>query len=222
MAAKKFTSGGTTYKISVNGVAKPGKKFPVVMLLHGNYGLVAPYGDQIRAFAKDLNALGYVTAVPQYYADDQPHPADSHPHVATLTDAIAAVLKRRDADGDRLGLIGFSLGAATAMTFIASRPKGSVKALADFFGFLTDTIRNEVSRFPPTIILHNKKDQIVKIANSRELNRLIPATIDHRCIEYKEDWQEVNHAFEPGGTADTKSRLEATHWFVKHLPPVGR
>ena len=34
-----------------------------------------------------------------------------------LADAIAAVVGRVDADADQLGLIGFSLGATTAMTF---------------------------------------------------------------------------------------------------------
>ena len=142
-------------------------------------------------------------------------------HVLPLTDAISAMLARPEADRDRIGLIGFSLGAATAMTFIASQPRGTVKALGNFFGFLTDTIRNEVSRFPPTIMLHNTNDQIVPVANSRDLDRLIPAAIAHRFVEYDERWQDVNHAFEPGGLADTSSRSEATKWFVKHLPPTG-
>lgn len=127
----------------------------------------------------------------------------------------------RFSDRDRIGLIGFSLGAATAMTFIASQPPGTVKALGNFSGFLTDRIRHEVSRFPPTIMLHNKNDQLVPVVNSRDLDRLIPAAIAHRCVEYDEQWQEVNHAFEPGGLADTSSRSETTKWFVKHLPPDG-
>lgn len=192
------------------------------MFVHGNFGLGAPYGDQIRAFAKALSALGYLTAVPQYYSDDGPHLADSVPHVQTLTDAIAAVLARPDADGERLGLIGFSLGAATAMTFIASNSPGAAKVLADFFGFLTDAIRKEVSKFPPTIVLHNKNDRIVSVENSRELDRLIPGTIDHRRVEYDEQWQEINHAFKPGGAADVSSQSEVTKWFIKYLPPTAK
>lgn len=222
MASDTFTSGGTTYKMTVNGAQTPGKRFPAVMLVHGNFGLGAPYGDQIRGFANTLNGLGYVTAVPHYYADDAPHPTDEVPHLKTLTDAIAVVLARPDADRDRLGLIGFSLGAATAMTYVASNPPGTVKALADFFGFLTDTIKNEVSRFPPTIMLHNERDRIVSVEHSRTLNRLLPASIEHRCIEYDEQWQEVNHAFKPGDVADVNSRSEAAKWFVKYLPPTGK
>jgi dienelactone hydrolase len=110
-------------------------------LVHGNFGLGPPYGEQIQSFARDLAGLGYLTAVPQYYVDDEPHPKDTVPKDRTLADAIAAVVGHADADADRLGLIGFSLGAATAMTYIATNPPGTVKALADFFGFLTPTIR---------------------------------------------------------------------------------
>jgi dienelactone hydrolase len=221
MGVETFVSAGTSYKMTVNGRPRRGRKFPVVLFVHSNAGLGAPHGDQIRAFAKALSGLGYLTAVPQYYADDAPHLTDAAPHTQTLTDAISAMLARPEADRDRIGLIGFSLGAATAMTFIASQPRGTVKALGNFFGFLTDTIRNEVSRFPPTIMLHNTNDQIVPVANSRDLDRLIPAAIAHRFVEYDERWQDVNHAFEPGGLADTSSRSEATKWFVKHLPPTG-
>lgn len=223
MSGETFRSGGSAYRITVNAApAAGGKKWPVVMFVHGNFGLGAPYGDQIRKFANDLSALGYVTAVPQYYLDDGPHLDDTVPHVQTLTDAIAAVASRADADRDRLGLIGFSLGAATAMTFIASNPPGTVKALADFFGFLTPTIRSAVSTFPPTIMLHNDDDQIVSVENSRELDRLIPAAIDHRRVEYQEQWQRVNHAFKPGDSADVLSQSEATKWLTKHLPPIGK
>ncbi|MGH3976143.1 MAG: dienelactone hydrolase family protein, partial [Pseudonocardiaceae bacterium] len=122
---------------------------------------------------------------------------------------------------NRLGLIGFSLGAATAMTFIASKPSGTVKVLADFFGFLTPTIEAAVLSFPATIILHHKHDQIVDVSNSKKLNELLPSTIDYEFVTYDERWQIVNHAFEPGGTADVDSRSKTTAWFTKYLPPTG-
>jgi carboxymethylenebutenolidase len=194
----------------------------MILLVHGNFGLGAPYGDQIHDIARNLAGCGYVTAVPHYYTDDEPHLFDMTPHDGTLADAVAAVASRPDADADRLGLIGFSLGAATAMTFVASRPSGTVKALADFFGFLTPAIEAGVARFPPTIIFHNKNDQIVDVVNSERLDRLL-ARIDHEFVPpYDEHWKEVNHAFKPGGDADVDSRSRMTAWFVKHLPPTGK
>ena len=159
MSSETFVSAGKTYKITIYAAPSDGKKYPVVLLVHGNFGLGPPYGAPIHGFAKDLAGLGYMTAGPQYYQDDKPHPDDMVPHDQTLADAIAVFSSRAGADPNRLGLIGFSLGAATAMTFIASNPSGTVKVLADFFGFLTPTIEAGVLSFPPTIILHNKHDE---------------------------------------------------------------
>jgi hypothetical protein len=39
---------------------------------------------------------------------------------------------------------------------IASNPQGTVKVLADFFGFLTPTIQAGVGKFPLTAIFHNE------------------------------------------------------------------
>ncbi|MBK8025104.1 MAG: dienelactone hydrolase family protein [Chloroflexi bacterium] len=220
MTSETFKSAGDTYKITV-AAPSDGKKYPVILLVHGNFGLGIPYGDQIHGFARDLAGKGYMTAVPQYYQDDIPHFTDTEPHVQTLTDAIVAVAGRSGADPNRLGLIGFSLGAATAMTFIASNPPGTVKVLADFFGFLTPTIRGGVTRFPPTIIFHNKNDKIVSVQNSKDLDRLLPGTIVHQFVPYDEQWQLMNHAFKPDGAVDVDSRSKATDWFTTHLPPTG-
>lgn len=127
-----------------------------------------------------------------------------------------------DADTDRLGLIGFSLGAATAMTFVATNPPGTVKVLGDFYGFLTPSIRAGVSRFPPTIIVHNKNDEVVPVKNSQELDRLLSAT-DHQLVPPCDERSEIGkHAFKPGGAADVDARSKVTRWFTTHVPPVGK
>lgn len=231
MTNETFNSAGMTYNMTINPAPIDGRKYPVIFLIHGNAGLVAPYGDQIRGFAKDLAALGYLTVVPQYFTDNDSHLEDTSPHEQTLADAIKAVAARPDADLDRLGLIGFSLGATTAMTYIASNPIGTVKVFADFFGFLTPSIEADVSKFPATIILHNKNDQIVLVSNSEKLNKLLKtADIEHQFEMYDEHWRinydgqwlEVNHSFKPGDLADVESRAKTTDWLVKHLPPIDR
>ncbi|MGQ0620739.1 MAG: dienelactone hydrolase family protein [Panacagrimonas sp.] len=208
MTHTTFKSAGDSYKITINPAPADGKKYPMIFLVHGNFGLSREYGTQIKSFAEDLAKLDYLTAVPQYYLDDKPHFFDQVPHDQTLADAITAVAARADADSTRVGLIGFSLGAATAMAYIAIRPAGAVKVLADFFGPLPEAITGKVSRFPPTIILHNKQDEIVKIKHSEELDRLLQKEkIEHQFVgPYDEYWKGVNHAFEPGGAADTDSR----------------
>jgi dienelactone hydrolase len=222
MAKDTYSSGGSAYPITVYPAPADGKKRSVILLVHGNFGLGSPYGEQIQSFARDLAGLGYLTAVPQYYLDGKPHPTDTVPKDRALADAVAAVTGRADAAADQLGLIGFSLGATTAMTFVATSPPGTVKVLADFFGFLTPVIRAGVTRFPPTIIVHNKNDQIVPVGNSQELERLLPAVTDHQLVPpYDERTELGNHALKPGAFADVDSRSRVTQWFSTHLPPVG-
>jgi len=148
MTSETFKSGGKNFKITVFPAPGDGKRHPVVLLVHGNFGLGPPYGNQILNFGKSLAELGYIAAVPQLYEDEAPHPndIDADRHVETLSAAIAKTAARPDADPDRVGLVGFSLGAAAAMTYIASGEPGRVKVLADFFGPLTATIRAGAGR----------------------------------------------------------------------------
>jgi dienelactone hydrolase len=84
-----FVSQGNPHKITIYSAIPDNKKYPVVLFLHGNFGLVTPFGEQIQSFAEDFANLGYVTAVPQYYLDNKPHLTDTIPKVQILTDAIS-------------------------------------------------------------------------------------------------------------------------------------
>jgi dienelactone hydrolase len=228
-AEETFESGGKPYKITMYPDTVYGDKRPIILVLHGNGNLIEPFGHQIKDVAKSLADRGYVTAVPQYYADDQPHLTDSNPvpHVPTLIAAIDKVAGRSDADPDRLGLLGYSLGAATAMTYIASNPR-KVQVLADFFGptHVNPDIIAKAGNFPPTIIFHDKLDQIVSVEDSRKLKKSLPSTIQSELHEYDEPKQSLmqggNHAFREGGNADVESRKRAADWLVEHLKPVGK
>ena len=145
------------------------------MLVHGNFGLGAPYGEQIHGFAKDLAAR--VTWLRSLgLQDDSPHLTDTVPRAETLSDAIAAIAARPDADPNRLGFIGFSLGAATAMTYIANSSLGYCESACRLLRLSSPLqLGPENESFPPTIIFHNEHDLIVPIGNSEGLNRLLPS-----------------------------------------------
>ncbi len=226
MSNDTFTSGGNSYEMTVHPAPADGKKHPMILVVHGNAGLTPPFGDQIDRFAKSLAALGYVTAVPQYYRDNLPHLTDDdpRPHVPTLAAAIARVASRTDADSERLGLVGYSLGAGTSMTYIASTTPGKVKVLVDFFGPIegNSIIASGVGKFPPTLILHNTKDDVVKfVPNSKALDGMLPKSVEHLLVSYAENFPELRcHPFIPNGPADVDSRRKATEWVLKHLPPT--
>jgi carboxymethylenebutenolidase len=218
-----FISTGNSHKITIYSAISDTKKYPVVLFLHGNFGLFPPFGEQIQSFAEDFANLGYITAVPQYYLDNDPdpHPTDTIPKVQILTDAVLALINHPAVDPNRIGLISFSLGAATAMSYISSNPPQQIKALADFFGFITPEIEAGVANFPPTIIFHNQNDLVVPIQNSQDLDRLLPSTIQHKFVPYDEQFPPANHAFQPGENADIDSRSQTASWFKLHLPPTG-
>jgi dienelactone hydrolase len=224
MADETYKSGTDTYTIKVYPGPADGKKHPMILVVHGNVGLKKPFGRQIHRFAEELAAKGYVTAVPRYYVTDPPEPSDRNaiPHVPTLTDAIAHVAKRADADPERLGLVGYSLGAATAMSYIATNPPGEVKVLVDFFGPLNATIEAGVARFPPTFICHNAADDVVPIVNSQRLDKLL-GTVEHEFLTCTDgDPEFFHHPFIEDDPQDKDSREKAQDWILKHLKPGGK
>jgi carboxymethylenebutenolidase len=205
-------------KMTVYPATEHGEPRPIILVLHGTAGLAPPFGPQIQNFASSLAEQGYVTAVPQY------DPGNAGALGQSLSDAIAKVATRKDADSDRLGLVGYSLGAAVAMTYINFNSPGRFKVLVDFFGPILDetTIKGAIAKFPPTIIFHNKNDDEVPFENSKKLLGLLGA-IKHRLVVYEELSPKYHHhPFKQGGHPDVDSRKQATEWVLEHLPPTGR
>ncbi len=228
---------GTTFKIEIAPAAADGKRYPVVVLVHGNFGLSAPFGDQLRDFTKEVAALGYLAALPTYYPDVQPHltDVDIAGHLPTLTAAVAHLSSRPDADLTRLALVGFSLGGGVAMAYIDASAAGAVTVFADFYGLLPPGLLGApgagvgVAKFPPTILFHNENDPLVPVAKNSELlaDALAGAGIVHDPVRpyhwYTDDWDQGGfHAFRPGGPADLDSRARTKKWLTTHMPPTGR
>ena len=222
-------SPGTTFNIEIAPAPVDGKRYPVIVLVHGNFGLADPFGDQLRDFTKEIADLSYLAALPNLYSDGQAHPTDTNlaAHVPTLTAALKHLRGRSDVDPDRLGLVGFSLGGGVAMSYIANSPVGTVKAFADFYGYVEPLLSAGVAKFPPTIIFHNKNDErfVPPAKNSVPLANALAISnpkIAYEYHEYDELWLEgFNHAFKPGGPADIGSRNLTKSWLTTHIPPTG-
>lgn len=143
-----------------------------------------------------------------------------------LTAAIRHLSKRADVDASRIGLVGFSLGAGISMAYINSMPAGTVRAFADFYGYVSPLLAGGVEKFPPTIVLHYSGDPIVPPVEHSEplIQALAKAKIIHEPAGppypwYKIDDQEKGHYhdFAPGGPADLDSRKRAGQWMVKYV-----
>lgn len=219
-----------TFDVEIAPAPTGGKKYPVVVLIHGNLGLAPPFGTQLRDFTEEIAGLGYLAALPSYLPGGRGSLMETNiaAHVPAVSAAIEHVRKRSDADPDRLALVGFSLGGGIAMSYITTSPAGSVKVFADFYGYVEPLLGAGVANFPPTIIFHNENDaQFVPPArNSVPLAKALDDArpiIAYEYYEYDEHWPEgFNHAFKPGGKADSESRSLTKSWLNTHMPPVGK
>src|SRR5215831_12639602 len=122
------TPSGKTFDIEIAPAPADGKKYPLVVLIHGNLGLAPPFGQQLRDFTEEIAGLGYLAALPSYLPGGQGNIMEANiaPHVPAVSAAIEHLRKRPDADPDRLGLVGFSLGGGIAMSYINASPAGTV------------------------------------------------------------------------------------------------
>ncbi|QEH35186.1 Dienelactone hydrolase family protein [Aquisphaera giovannonii] len=220
------TPAGASFDIDIAPAPAGGKRYPVVVLIHGTTGLRPPFGAPLRDFAEEIAALGYLAALPGYFpGGTTPAEVSIAPHVPTLRAALDHLSTRPDADMTRLGLVGFSLGGGIAMSYIAASPAGAVGAFADFYGVLDPAATGAIAKFPPTIVFYNNRDPVVPVAaNSAPfLSALSAAGIPNERHGYDDDWEGgFRHVFRPGGPADTDSRARADAWLTTHLPPVGR
>ena len=223
MIETTFKSQGTDFRIEIYPGPEDGKDYPVVILLHGNAGLNPPFASQIRSLAQEISQLGYFAAIPLCYSDNSRNRFDTETKEDILADAVDFVKAQAGSDPNKIGIVGYSLGAATAMAFIAAQPPNTVQVFVDFFGFLPSGVSSEIAKFPPTIIFHNPLDFVVLVIFSQRLSALLRENdIEHRFEPSK--FREVNfflgnHPFREGRRADTISRQETKEWLQKYMPP---
>lgn len=231
----KFDVGTEHYDIDKYNAGAAARR-PAVVVFHGVDGLGATSAPQIRQFAEQIADEGFVAFVPHYF--DAADGSDTLPvlqlfdrrvpKVASYAPRIAAAvdfaLKQKEADSSRLGLVGFSLGGGLVLDYAESAPPATVKAVVDFFGYVSDPrILANAGRLPPTLILHNANDGVVTVASSSQplLDALATTKVTHEHHFYDKDVNTAgrNHAFLPGGPADVDSRQRAIGWLKKHLKP---
>lgn len=217
---------GTTFDIEYSPAAADGKRYPLAVVIHGNFGLVDPFGTELRKFAEQLAALGYFVGLPSYYPAGFKDKTDTN--IDARAPALAAAIKFLSGcagcDASRLGIVGFSLGGGIAASYIDSAPAGTVKVFADFYGYVGPTLAGGVAKFPPTIVFNNNKDPFVPVKeHSKPLaDALGIAGIIHEEHWYDDNWPEGGfHAFEPGKAADLDSRDRTQKWFGNYMPAKG-
>jgi carboxymethylenebutenolidase len=89
----------------------------------------------------------------------------------TIWDAISHAEKQPEVDSQRIGLLGFSLGAYLALSVAAVDAR--VKAVVEYFGGMPKEMSLFIRRLCPTLILHGDDDPTVPVSEAYHLQQLL-------------------------------------------------
>ncbi len=91
-----------------------------------------------------------------------------------MRDAVAYVRALPGVDGERVGLVGFSLGGFLALS-AAAQEDLKIAAVVDFFGGLPEEQRARVKKLPPALVIHGTRDDVVPVKEAEALRDLFAA-----------------------------------------------
>jgi dienelactone hydrolase len=171
-AVSTFRSSNTSVRIDEFRRLGSGSA-PLVILLHGSAGPDSrnfPYAKLAAALAN----RDWIVQMPHYFdAAKRNLDGRGEPYgmwIKALRDEMDACRSRSDIDAARTVLIGFSLGASLALA--AASDGLQVSAIVECAGSLPDAYFTSLRSLPPMLILHNRGDPVMPVANAEHLIRL--------------------------------------------------
>ena len=213
-----FESGGRSISCDVFAPnANHGTRFPAVIGLHGSGGGHATMADPAALLA----AQGFAVYVVHYFdrtgttgmADKQTAVRNFPAWGKTVWDSISHIAGRPEVDPDRIGLLGFSLGAYLALSVAAVDSR--VKAVVDFFGGMPREMKLFIRRMCPTLILHGDQDETVPVSEAYHVQQLL----EKRSMPYE---MQIYAGAAHGFTGETwqDARLRTLAFLQKYLANI--
>jgi dienelactone hydrolase len=170
-----FDSGGQSIALDIFLPQANGHRFPAVIGLHGSAGGHATMAEPATMLAAQCFAvyvLHYFDRTGTTAIVDQQTAVRHFPVWGkTLWDAISHIERQPQVDRQRIGLLGFSLGAYLALSVAAVDPR--VKAVVEFFGGMPKEMKFFMRRLCPTLILHGDADPTVPIEEAHHLQQIL-------------------------------------------------
>ncbi len=203
-----FDSGGKTIGLDCYLPTANGHRFPAVIGLHGSGGGHASMSDP----AELLAAQGFAVYILHYFdrtgtigvVDKQTAMRHFPLWGKTLWDAISHVERQDIVDRNRIGLLGFSLGAYLALSVAAVDSR--VQAVVEFFGGLPKEIKFFMRRLCPVLILHGDADPTVPVEEAHHLREVL----EQKNIPYEmQIYPGVGHSFTADIWQDARGRTLA-------------
>jgi carboxymethylenebutenolidase len=219
-ATDSFQSGGK--KVAVERFEPKGKgKHPALVMVHGSDGMTR-HGKAYRQAARDLARRGYIVFLVHYFNRTGTKTADKATisknflaWMGTLRDALQYAAKRPGVDRERVGMIGYSLGAYLSLSVAGgSAEKGqvAVKCVVEYFGGLPAVMGAFLKQMPPVLILHGEDDEVVPVKEAKDL----AALLDKKKLPYEMKlYPKQKHGFTGEDAEDAAERVYK--FLGKHL-----
>jgi carboxymethylenebutenolidase len=214
-----FGSGGKDIGLDSFLPQSSNNLFPAVISLHGSGGNHAGMSEPARLLATE----GFAMYVIHYFDRTNTTRVDSRSAILlhspfwlkTLWDCVTFVSRQPNIDPDKIGLLGFSLGAYLSLTVAAVDSR--IKAVVDFSGGLPREVKPFARRYCPVLILHGETDQTVPVQEAYDLQQALERS--HTPYEMK-IYTGVGHGFSGPAWQDATAR---TVRFLKtHLAGHGK
>ena len=177
---------------------------PVILLLHGRNGLEAGrdvynrYADRLASHGYDVYAVQYYAASdePIMYSSDRPARQDLFQRrlrawIATVRAGIGYVAQLPTTDARKIGLLGFSNGAAIAIGTAGLDRR--VGAVVELYGAMPSALSGIITRLPPTLILHGDADRVTGVERAYALESFLR---QHSIAYAMHIYPGADHAFD--------------------------
>jgi carboxymethylenebutenolidase len=173
IANTTFQSAGKSITLQQFLPVAPGR-YPAVLALHGSGGIREGWAEQPSRL---LAGQGYSVFVVHFFertdtlrADRDTTLRNFSDWMRTIGDAFTFAAQHDSVDPNRIGLLGFSLGAYLSLAVASVDVR--VKAVVDFFGGMPEELQG-FQRMPPVLILHGEDDRVVPVSEATKLQQLL-------------------------------------------------
>lgn len=186
---------------------------PAVILVHGSGGPLHgldPFAGQAAIFGVHVFVLHYFERTGHTWV--APSEIESHflDWLETVKDAVSFVASQTGVDANRIGLLGFSLGAFLSLALATQDSR--IAAVAELFGGLPEQFAKDAGNLPPVLILHGAQDTTVPINHAHQLERILQ---EHKIPYQIKIYPDQGHVF--GGLAQLDAMCRVAQFFRNYL-----